>query len=71
MPNEKNMSSTAKIFTTNRSQAVRLPLEVLGIYLSDFDMMIADHAVALKATLVCRDKAFATVPKQRLMLGVW
>jgi len=27
LPNEKNMSSVAKIFTTGRSQAVRLPLE--------------------------------------------
>ena len=27
IPNGKNMSSTAKIFTTGRSQAVRLPLE--------------------------------------------
>jgi len=27
LPPEKNMSSTAKIFTTGRSQAVRLPLE--------------------------------------------
>jgi antitoxin VapB len=27
IPNRKNMSSTAKIFTTGRSQAVRLPLE--------------------------------------------
>lgn len=46
-------------------------LEAQGINLSDFDMMIAAHAVALKATLVSRDKAFAHVPKQRLKLEVW
>ncbi|NCN97742.1 MAG: type II toxin-antitoxin system VapC family toxin, partial [Rhodoferax sp.] len=36
-------------------------LEAQGINLSDFDMMIAAHAVALDATLVSRDKAFAQV----------
>jgi len=46
-------------------------LESQGINLSDFDMMIAAHAVALKATLVSRDKAFANIPKQRLKLEVW
>ena len=46
-------------------------LETQGINLSDFDMMIAAHAVALKATLVSRDKAFAHLPKQRLKLEVW
>ena len=46
-------------------------LEAQGINLSDFDMMIAAHAVALKATLVSRDKAFANIPKQRLKLEVW
>ena len=46
-------------------------LETQGINLSDFDMMIASHAVALKATLVSRDKAFARIPKQRLKLEVW
>jgi len=46
-------------------------LETQGINLSDFDMMIASHAVALKATLVSRDKAFAHIPKQRLKLEVW
>ena len=46
-------------------------LEAQGINLSDFDMMIAAHAVALKATLVSRDKAFANTPKQRLKLEVW
>ncbi len=46
-------------------------LETLGINLSDFDMMIASHAVALKATLVSRDKAFAHISKQRLKLEVW
>ena len=46
-------------------------LETQGINLSDFDMMIAVHAVALKATLVSRDKAFANIPKQRLKLEVW
>jgi tRNA(fMet)-specific endonuclease VapC len=46
-------------------------LETQGINLSDFDMMIAAHAVALKATLVSRDKAFTNIPKQRLKLEVW
>ena len=46
-------------------------LEAQGINLSDFDMMIAAHAVALKVTLVSRDKAFANIPKQRLKLEVW
>jgi tRNA(fMet)-specific endonuclease VapC len=46
-------------------------LETQGINLSDFDMMITAHAVALKATLVSRDKAFANNPKQRLKLEVW
>jgi tRNA(fMet)-specific endonuclease VapC len=46
-------------------------LEAQGINLSDFDMMIAAHAVALKATLVSRDKAFTNIPKQRLKLEVW
>jgi tRNA(fMet)-specific endonuclease VapC len=45
-------------------------LETRGINLSDFDMMIAAHAVAVDATLVSRDKAFAQVPK-RLRLEVW
>ena len=46
-------------------------LETQGINLGDFDMMIAAHAVALKITLVSRDKAFARIPKQRLKLEVW
>jgi tRNA(fMet)-specific endonuclease VapC len=46
-------------------------LESQGINLSDFDMMIAAHAVALKTIVVSRDKAFANIPKQRLKLEVW
>jgi tRNA(fMet)-specific endonuclease VapC len=46
-------------------------LESQGINLSDFDMMIAAHAVAMKAILVSRDKAFAIIPNQRLKLEVW
>lgn len=49
-------------------------LEAQGINLSDFDMMIAAHAVAVDATLVSRDKAFAQVPagvNQRLRLEIW
>ena len=46
-------------------------LETQGINLSDFDMMIAAHAVALKATLVSRDKAFMNVPKSILKLEIW
>ncbi len=45
-------------------------LEVQGISLSDLDMMIAAHAVAVNATLVSRDCAFAQVP-ERLRLEVW
>jgi tRNA(fMet)-specific endonuclease VapC len=46
-------------------------LEAQGINLSDFDMMIAAHAVAVNATLVSRDKAFAQVPSERLSLEIW
>ena len=49
-------------------------LESQGINLSDYDMMIAAHAVAVDAILVSRDKAFARVPAettQRLKLEVW
>jgi len=49
-------------------------LETQGINLSDFDMMIAAHAVTLDLTLVSRDKAFAQVPSainQGLRLEVW
>lgn len=45
-------------------------LEAQGINLSDLDMMIAAHAVAVDATLVSRDKAFSKVP-DRLRLEVW
>lgn len=45
-------------------------LEAKGIGLSDFDMMIAAHAVAVNATLVSRDRAFGQVP-DRLRLEVW
>lgn len=46
-------------------------LEAQGINLSDFDMMIAAHAMAENATLVSRDKAFAQVPEQHLRLEIW
>ena len=49
-------------------------LEAQGINLSDFDMMIAAHAVAMDVTLVSRDKAFAQVSEgltHRLRLEVW
>ena len=46
-------------------------LETQGINLSDFDMMIAAHAVALRITLVSRDKAFMNVPKSILKLELW
>ena len=49
-------------------------LEAQGINLSDFDMMIAAHAVAVNATLVSRDKAFTQVPaakNQVLKLEIW
>ena len=44
--------------------------EAQGINFSDFDMMIAAHAVALDVTLVSRDKAFAQAA-ERLKLQVW
>jgi tRNA(fMet)-specific endonuclease VapC len=46
-------------------------LETQGINFSDIDMMIAAHAVALKITLVSRDKAFMNVPKSILKLELW
>jgi tRNA(fMet)-specific endonuclease VapC len=48
-------------------------LEAQGINLSNFDMMIAAHAVAVDATLVSRDKAFLQVAavNQRLKLEIW
>ena len=45
-------------------------LETQGINFSDIDMMIAAHAVALKAILVSRDKAFSKLGS-RLKLEVW
>ena len=45
-------------------------LDARGIGLSDFDMLIAAHAVAVDATLVSRDKAFLQVP-ERLRVEVW
>jgi tRNA(fMet)-specific endonuclease VapC len=45
-------------------------LEAQGISLSDFDMMIAAHAVSLDATLVSRDKAFTHL-SERLKLELW
>jgi tRNA(fMet)-specific endonuclease VapC len=45
-------------------------LEAKGINLSDFDMMIASHAVASDAILVSRDKAL-TQFRDRLKLEVW
>ncbi len=46
-------------------------LETQGINLSDFDMMIAAHAVAAKVILVSCDKAFTHIPKQRLKVEIW
>jgi tRNA(fMet)-specific endonuclease VapC len=45
-------------------------LEAQGINLSDLDMMIAAHAVAVDAVLVSRDKAFTQVPEP-LRLETW
>lgn len=45
-------------------------LEARGINLNDLDMMIAAHSVAVDATLVSRDKAFAQVPEP-LRLEAW
>ena len=46
-------------------------LEAQGMNLSDFDMMIAAHAVAADITLVSRDKAFGQVPAKRFKLEIW
>ena len=49
-------------------------LEAQGINLSDFDMMIAAHALAVSAILVTRDKAFAQVPPNeypKWKLEIW
>ena len=46
-------------------------LEAQGISLSDFDMMIAAHAVSRKAILVSRDKAFTHIPEQLLSIEIW
>lgn len=46
-------------------------LEAQGINLSDFDMMIAAHAIADDRFLVSRDKAFLQVPPNRLKLEIW
>jgi tRNA(fMet)-specific endonuclease VapC len=49
-------------------------LEAQGINLSDMDMMIAAHAVAVGATLVSQDKAFAQVAAQGALgfqLEIW
>ena len=46
-------------------------LEAQGINLSDFDMMIAAHALAVDATLVSRDRAFAQVHEPRFRLEIW
>lgn len=45
-------------------------LEAQGVNLSDFDMMIAAHAVDVNAILVSRDKAFAQVAEP-LLLELW
>jgi tRNA(fMet)-specific endonuclease VapC len=45
-------------------------LESEGINFSDFDMMIAAHAVSVDAILVTRDKAFSQA-SQRLKLEYW
>ncbi len=48
-------------------------LDAQGISFSDFDMMIAAHAVAADVTWVSRDKAFvqAAAADSRLRLEVW
>ena len=46
-------------------------LEAQGINLSDFDMMIAAHALAVNAILVSRDKAFEQIHRQGFRLEIW
>jgi tRNA(fMet)-specific endonuclease VapC len=45
-------------------------LEKKGINLSNFDMMIAAHAISMNVILVSRDKAFSKLGS-RLKLEVW
>jgi len=45
-------------------------LEKKGINLSNFDMMIAAHAISMNVILVSRDKAFSKLDS-RLKLEVW
>lgn len=45
-------------------------MEAQGITLSDFDMMIAAHAITVDTTLVSRDKAFSQM-SARLQLVMW
>jgi tRNA(fMet)-specific endonuclease VapC len=45
-------------------------LEKRGINLSNFDMMIAAHAISMDVILVSRDKAFSKLGS-RLKLEVW
>ena len=45
-------------------------LEKKGINLSNFDMMIAAHAISMDVILVSRDKAFSKLGS-RLKLEVW
>lgn len=42
---------------------LRAACEAKGVTLAPLDMMIAAHAVAIDATLITRDKAFARVPE--------
>ena len=50
---------------------LRAACAALGITLSALDMMIAAHAVAAKATLVTRDKAFNFVPSNMFKVVQW
>lgn len=57
-----------------RYGALCTKLETEGISLSDMDMMIAAHAVAVGATLVSHDKAFAQVAARGTLgfkLEIW
>lgn len=50
---------------------VRAACTAAGITLGALDMMIAAHAIAVKATLVTHDKAFFLVPNGVLAVEDW
>ncbi len=48
----------------------KVSCESIGVSLSDMDMLIASHAVAVGATLVTKDQAFSRIPTG-ILLDNW